>query len=234
MEFKLCANPSDIPEQLVCLKWNPWECCKAEISLEWGIYFGFLVELGKTPPALVSKQKIWNEQPGTFIFQTLASHADCKDTLDSRQMVELRNKGEWKTEEKNQPYKLLVIQCQLCILPSRLCPRGTQKLFPVPCTWAGSNLALVLWTSLRADSVIVTGKLQFQNQEMLGTETTYINYSVIVIGLLEIKREGAGIKFHAEEPFFFLWSLVQSGFNFIWNGHLCIRGIVLKKPTHRN
>lgn len=37
IELKLCANPLDTPEQLACLKCNPWERCELEISAEGGI-----------------------------------------------------------------------------------------------------------------------------------------------------------------------------------------------------
>lgn len=111
MDFKLCANPSDTAEQLVCLKWNPWELCKVEISVEWGLRSRFLLVLEKTRPALTSnmEQMAWDSNlsnPSNSCW--LQTHLG----LESKRRLELTNKGERKASEKYEPYRILVAQCQ--------------------------------------------------------------------------------------------------------------------------
>lgn len=203
MEFKLCANPSDTPEKLGFWKWNPWELCEVKISVEWDLYFEFHIVLGKTLQALTSKQQIWNEWPGTLIFQTLAAHAGHKDTLDWSLEVELP-----QVEGKQKRWALQTVCHSMSTLYFYLAHntlelhRSCFQLIPdLPCScrpvW---GLMQIMWLE----------SCSCKSQEMPCTETTHVNSIHWCLCWPCNKIKDTEIKLNGKGPLLLL--SIQSGF----------------------
>lgn len=98
IELKLCANPLDTPEQLVCAIPENFVSKNEEISAEGGICSEFTECYGKHPQVWLTNMRGDGgggvERPGILNFQTLATYSDHKNILDFRKKVQLTRR--WK------------------------------------------------------------------------------------------------------------------------------------------